>query len=613
MKKTVPALARTNVGQIIEDKNGMLWIGSDNGINRLDKKTGKFERYLAGTGTFSVNMFQDSEGNLWSPNSQGLFLYDKKEDRFNRFFDPQSELGLLQVSGMTEDDSKNVWFFSESGIIRLNIISKIPFYYGVNYGISPHSLATWKHTFKSREGSIFIPNENGFYVFNPKELVVNPGFKIIITQILINSNPVLPGKESPAGIPVEEISALDLTYNQNNISFNFAAIDYRDPATIKYSYMLEGFDNGWQEVPDKKEKNSYYFNLRPGKYIYRIKAYTSDGTKAEKSVTIEIHPPWWQTWWAFTAYALILILSVWGYIRWRTRSLQAEKIMLEGRVANRTRELKEEKELVERTLTELKITQAQLIQSEKMASMGELTAGIAHEIQNPLNFVNNFSEINTELLGELKSELETGNTKEAIDIANNLADNEQKIVFHGKRADSIVKAMLLHSRSTTGQKEFTDINKLADEYLRLAYHGLRAKDKSFNTTMKTDFDPEVGNIKVVSQDIGRVLLNLYNNAFYAVAEKVKNHEAHYEPTVKVRTKKTGNKIEISVKDNGNGIPQNMLNKIFQPFFTTKPTGEGTGLGLSLSFDIVTKSHGGELKVDTEEGKFTVFTVCLPAD
>jgi signal transduction histidine kinase/ligand-binding sensor domain-containing protein len=605
------SISSNNVGQVIEDNPGVIWTGSDNGLNRLDLNTGKFARYLSGT--FSVNIYQDSEGSLWASSSDGLYLYDKKKDQFNRFFDPQSEFNSIQMSGMTEDGAKNLWLFSESGIIRLNPVLKQIYFYGANYGVVPHSLEAWKHAYKNRAGRIFIPQGNGFYSFYPVDLTVNIDFKLIITALFINSIPVLPGKESPIQLPVEEITNLDLNYNQNNISFNFATIDYRDPTTTRYFYMLDGFDNGWQEVTEKKEKSSYYFNLRPGKYIYRVKAYNSDGTKAERSISIRINPPWWQTWWAYTGYAILLILSVWAYIRWRTKALQDEKIILEEKVTVRTKELKEEKELVEKTLSELKITQTQLIQSEKMASMGELTAGIAHEIQNPLNFVNNFSEINTELLAELKSELETGNTREAISIADNIVDNEQKIVFHGKRADSIVKAMLLHSRSTTGQKEPTDINKLADEYLRLAYHGLRAKDKSFNTVMKTDFDPEIGKIEVIPQDIGRVLLNLYNNAFYAVAERDKNQEGNYEPTVEVSTKKSGKKIEIRVKDNGNGIPQNMLNKIFQPFFTTKPTGEGTGLGLSLSFDIITKGHGGELKVDTEEGKYTAFTICLPSD
>jgi len=269
-------------------------------------------------------------------------------------------------------------------------------------------------------------------------------------------------------------------------------------------------------------------------------------------------------------------------------------------------------EVLESALANLKSTQSQLIQSEKMASLGELTAGIAHEIQNPLNFVNNFSEVNTELLDELKQEAEKGNLDDVKSIAEDIRDNNQKIAFHGKRADSIVKGMLQHSRTSTGKKEATDINALADEFLRLSYHGLRAKDKSFNAAMETNFDYTIEKVRIVPQDVGRVLLNLFNNAFYSVNEKKKELNGLYEPKVFVSTEKKGNKIEIIVKDNGNGISQKVIDKIYQPFFTTKPTGEGTGLGLSLSYDIITKGHGGELKVETEEGEFALFRIILPA-
>jgi len=280
------------------------------------------------------------------------------------------------------------------------------------------------------------------------------------------------------------------------------------------------------------------------------------------------------------------------------------------------RKEKKAKAVIEKTLADLKSTQSQLIQSEKMASLGELTAGIAHEIQNPLNFVNNFSEINTELIDELEQEVNKGNLEEVKLLTKDIKENEQKINHHGKRAGDIVKGMLQHSRSSNGVKEPTDINALADEYLRLAYHGLRAKDKSFNATMNTDFDNSIGNINVVPQDIGRVILNLITNAFYVVNEKSKQGIAGYEPTVELSTKKEGNKVLISVKDNGNGIPQKILDKIFQPFFTTKPTGQGTGLGLSLSYDIV-KAHGGELKVETKSnsagtfGEGSEFIIQLP--
>ncbi len=277
--------------------------------------------------------------------------------------------------------------------------------------------------------------------------------------------------------------------------------------------------------------------------------------------------------------------------------------------------------VLEKALSNLKSTQSQLIQSEKMASLGELTAGIAHEIQNPLNFVHNFSEINAELIDELEQEASKGNLEDVKAIAKSIKENEGKINYHSKRADAIVKGMLQHSRTGTGVKEPTDINALADEYLRLSYHGLRAKDQTFNATLQTDFDESIGKINIVPQDMARVILNLINNAFYAVSAKASDQskslpdklataDSRYEPTVTVSTKKIGDKVLISVKDNGSGIPQKIVDKIFQPFFTTKPTGQGTGLGLSLAYDIV-KAHGGEIKVETEAGKGTTFSVLLP--
>ena len=280
--------------------------------------------------------------------------------------------------------------------------------------------------------------------------------------------------------------------------------------------------------------------------------------------------------------------------------------------------IKEAKQKAEAALTELQATQKQLIQSEKMASLGELTAGIAHEIQNPLNFVNNFSEVSKELLDEMRIAIEKGDTEDAKEIMNDVIQNLEKINHHGKRADGIVKGMLQHSRSSSGVKESTDINALTDEYIRLCYHGLRAKDKSFNATIKTDFDASLEKINIIPQDIGRVILNLLTNAFYVVNEKKKAPQPPpagggvYDPTVSISTKKIGDKVEIRVSDNGNGIPQKVLDKIFQPFFTTKPTGQGTGLGLSLSYDIVSKGHGGELKVETKDNEGSTFIITLPA-
>lgn len=301
-----------------------------------------------------------------------------------------------------------------------------------------------------------------------------------------------------------------------------------------------------------------------------------------------------------------------------TESIKAE---LEIQVAERTAALTRQKEELEHALADLKNTQKQLIQAEKMASLGELTAGIAHEIQNPLNFVTNFAEVNKELLVEMREEMDKGNADAVKEIANDIVENEEKIHHHARRADAIVKGMLQHSRTSKGIKEPADINALADEYLRLSYHGLRAKDKSFNAAMHASFDESIGKINIIPQDIGRVLLNLFNNAFYAVTEKKKGAGTEgvssnlpglkdYQPEVNLTTKRTATAVVITIADNGNGIPQKIIDKIFQPFFTTKPTGQGTGLGLSLSYDII-KAHNGDIKVETKEGEGTTFIIQLP--
>ena len=302
----------------------------------------------------------------------------------------------------------------------------------------------------------------------------------------------------------------------------------------------------------------------------------------------------------YAVFALAAVFLLIGIIQYRNNKLKqrANAVLLQ------------EKQKVESTLKELKATQSQLIQSEKMASLGELTAGIAHEIQNPLNFVNNFSEVNEELLTEMKEEIDSGNLDQAKSIADAVIQNQQKINMHGRRADSIVKGMLQHSRTNAGQKEPVDLNTLTEEYLNLSYHGFRAKVKDFNVDISKDFDMSLEKVNIIPQDIGRVLLNLFNNAFYAMAEKKKELKG-YNPSLQVSTRKTDLFTELSVKDNGNGIPQKILDKIFQPFFTTKPSGQGTGLGLSLSYDII-KAHGGEFNVINKEGEGAEFVIRIPA-
>jgi len=291
----------------------------------------------------------------------------------------------------------------------------------------------------------------------------------------------------------------------------------------------------------------------------------------------------------------------------------AQNAELERLVAERTALLTQQAEELQTALTELRTTQTQLIQSEKMASLGELTAGIAHEIQNPLNFVNNFADVSAELVAELAEE----QTRPAPDagleeeLLTDLRQNLLKISQHGQRASSIVRGMLEHSRASTGERQPTDLNALADEYLRLSYHGLRAKDKSFNATLQTDFAAILPLVPAVAGDLGRVLLNLFTNAFYAVQKRQQASEPGYVPTVRVSTCRAGDAVEVRVRDNGTGMPEAVRQKIFQPFFTTKPSGEGTGLGLSLAHDIVVQGHGGTLSVASQEGEFTEFVVRIP--
>ncbi len=302
----------------------------------------------------------------------------------------------------------------------------------------------------------------------------------------------------------------------------------------------------------------------------------------------------------YISIAVLLLASLIGMLNSRMKIRRKQK------------QVEESKAELQQSLENLKATQSQLIHAEKMASLGELTAGIAHEIQNPLNFVNNFSDVSVDLIDELNEEMVAGNQTDATDIAGDLKQNLQKIQHHGERASSIVRGMLEHSRAGNNTKEPTDINALADEYLRLAYHGLRAKDKSFNAGFHADLDEQLPNINAVAQEMGRVLLNLINNAFHAVSAKVlANADSDHKPLVIVSTRRVKDSIEISVKDNGSGIPEDIREKIFQPFFTSKPSGEGTGLGLSLSYDIITKGHGGEIKVDSKENEGTEFIIVLP--
>jgi ligand-binding sensor domain-containing protein/signal transduction histidine kinase len=602
------SLDQNYIYSLATGRNKDIWAGTLSGINRLDRQTGQIKRY---NGKFQVFcLLEDSEENLWAATGNGLFRYDRKADIFLSFTDQAGIINKTEsIYGLAEDSQQNLWLNTSRGILRMNKERNETMMFSKDYGFAPIRISN--NGFTRKNGEVLFGDSAGYYTFNSSLSNQDTSKPVVnISSFLLNDIAVEPSPHGILTVPMEQTEEIRLKYNQNTFSFGFSTIDFvSDPQYSRLIYMLQNYDNNWRLSNESRE--AFYFNLPPGKYLFRVKAYGANGRSIEKQIAVIIAPPWWTSWWAYTIYGLCLLAGIFF-----TDRIQRKVVIEKERERTRERELAQAKEIekaykqLETAHENLKATQGQLVQAEKMASLGELTAGIAHEIQNPLNFMNNFSEVNTELIDEMKEELKAGNNREASTIAENIAENERKINIHGKRADAIVKGMLQHSRTNAGQKEPTDINVLADEYLRLSYHGLRARDGSFNATMKTDFDQTIGHLNVIPQDIGRVFLNLYNNAFYAVNERRKTAGTGYEPMLWVSTKKINSRVEILVKDNGGGIPQKVKDKIFQPFFTTKPAGQGTGLGLSLSYDII-KAHGGEIKVNTSEGEFTEFLIQLP--
>jgi signal transduction histidine kinase/ligand-binding sensor domain-containing protein len=501
-------------------------------------------------------------------------------------------------SWIIPDNYGNAWFTTDHSLHRLDIQSGRISMLTEKDGFRVNGFYVGLQICKSSTGEIYIPSGvggKGFTRIRPDKYINQPSF-VYIQSLLVNQQPYqfFPGMKNEPEISMK--------YYENRFTIEPGIIDLNSAGKNQFRYKL-GESSEWIYP---YSNIIYYDNVSPGNYDLIMQASNSNVFNGPATILrIRISPPWWQTWWAYTLFAIAFVCLLWLFIQYRSRALREKNIQLEEKVIHRTKELKH-------SLEELRETQNQLIQREKMASLGELTAGIAHEIQNPMNFINNFSEVNRELIHEMNEAFNKENFSEAKVIANDIEQNTDKIIYHGKRADNIVKGMMLHSRAGSGVKEPSDINALAEEYLRLSYHGLRAKDKSFNASMETSFDDSIEKINIIPQDIGRVLLNLFNNSFYSVNEKKKSIVTDdYEPKVRITTKNLLTKIELKVWDNGIGISKKIIDKIFQPFFTTKPTGEGTGLGLSLSYDIITKVHSGEIKVESEEGDHTEFTIIIP--
>ncbi|HRH66370.1 MAG TPA: two-component regulator propeller domain-containing protein [Bacteroidia bacterium] len=618
--RNIPAdassLSADVVLSVCEDKDGRIWAGTyGGGLNRLDPVTGKFNAYHYDpndpktiSSNFIHSIFQDQGGKLWvGTYGGGLNLLEPTTQTF-RHYTENNGLPNNVVNGILSDGGGNLWISTNNGVCKIlpgkQGSSDVTTTRSYNLQDGLQNKFNENACFIGNGGWIYFGGSNGLNAFHPDSIHDNTAIPpVVITRFYLF--------EKPARMDtlISSEHKLELNYKQNFFSFEFAALNYVLPEKNRYYIMMEGLDKEW--IYRDNKRIAAYTNIDPGHYVFRVKACNNDGVWNNEGIAIEItiKPPFYRTWWFTGLSALAITLLIFVYIRIRTNTLVKQNIVLEDKVNLRTSELQDKNIELTKTMDNLRSTQTQLIQSEKMASLGQLTAGIAHEIQNPLNFVNNFSELSVELLNEF----ETAQGPEQKEIVGDLKQNMEKIVFHGKRADSIVKGMLQHSRASAVEKQATDINKLVEEYFSLAYHGMKANDPAFNCTMEKKLDRTIPAIKIIPQDISRVILNIFNNAFYAVNERKKEGEKNYQPTVSITTQWTGNKAVIVIHDNGKGIVKEIRDKIFNPFFTTKPTGQGTGLGLSISYDIIVKGHGGEIKVDSVPGEYSEFTVLLPVN
>lgn len=650
-----------------KDKRGQIWVCTDTGVHLIDPIANTQRKLSMDTGLmtdYNSMLFENSLGEIIFGGDQGFSIFNQEKKTITHV---SGKTGINPPSLYDMNESKGrIHVGSENGIIVVDqpaAGSSNPLWRFANFGKSsglPYNDHNQATSFVTSTGTVWwgaapilVANHQDPVIDSMAPLVQIKGMNIMdqnpvflkpdyfksslldgdtlwtsdfskswtretlpkdssyLAQNKIQWDSISPGFRLPIG--------LQLPYNQNSFNFTFANQSVQGRDKIVYRYILEGTDEEWSAISSRPSSRIYY-NLLPGAYTFRVATRGFNGIWSQpESFSFTILPPWWQTWWAYLLFASLFGGLTYTIVYIRSQFLKKENRILEEKVSYRTEQLK-------KSIDDLKATQSQLIHAEKMASLGELTAGIAHEIQNPLNFVNNFSEVSEELVEEMNEELEKGDYEEAKAIGKDLKENLKKIKHHGRRADSIVKGMLEHSRGSTNDKKPTNLNDLADEFLRLSFHGLRAKDKSFNADFETDFDPNLPHVEVVAQDIGRVILNLINNAFYACLERSRDRstaqntlgeDTKYQPKVTVITRVvelqgSHGGVEICIKDNGSGIPKAIKDKIFQPFFTTKPTGSGTGLGLSLSYDIV-KSHGGDLRVKSTEGEGTEMIIYLPIE
>lgn len=650
------------INKYFVDYNGTEWFGTNNGLYKIRSGQSDFIHHDLSTqpgGNGSSNVITyfvpDSTSGFWILTNQGLFYYSYSTENVERHaFDPNlgdvlasqdinslllDENGIVWVGtwagGLSRYDTKtkdietytmadglpsmsiqyilkdeennDLWLSTFDGISRFDLDTNLFVNYSTENGV--HSqLFTDGAGLKTSDGLFIFGGSNGITYFRPSDI----------------SNNSLPPSMFFTDLKIDDVSQsfqngifntdrINLNHNQNNLSIDYTGIHYSNPARNRFSYILENYDSGWRDVG--LQRTAYYPNLPPGKYVFKVRAANSNGVWNEEGIrmSIVVNPPWWKTIWAYIFYGIMGVGVVIGIDR-----IQRQRLVRQEQERTRERELAQAKEIekayknLEIAHESLKSAQNQLVQQEKLASLGQLTAGIAHEIKNPLNFVNNFSEVSLEMIDEAMDEAklvgENPHAQETIAILTDIKSNLSKIHEHGSRADGIVKSMLMHSRGGTGTAEPTDLNGLVREYVNLAFHGMRAGKHAINVDIDLDLDESVGQFPLIAEDFSRVILNLCNNAFDALRERGAASSEPFTAKLRVSTIRTGDKVSIEIEDNGVGIPDNIKDKILQPFFTTKKGTQGTGLGLSITHDII-KAHGATLEIESKPGR-TVFKISL---
>ena len=665
------ALASDDVRALAQTTDGALWVATSEGLCRLDGTRFTCHDDAAGGEPAGEDppfveddlyaLHATRAGDLWMGGRTGLLHLDA-DGNVARYTATANGLPGDVVLAILEDEKRNLWLSTSGGLTQFDPATAVPAG-SLGAGGADRTLGT--AAARAPDGRLYVGGADGLLALYPRQLETrneNPP-QVAITGIDVSGTPVAPGAGSALDAAAPVATRLTMQPGDEYVTFRFVGLHFSDPARNRYRYRLDGYDPDWRDTTLVREAT--YNNLPPGRYTFRVEAANADRVWSESgaALAVVVRPPWWKTLWARLAFLGLAGVALVRGVRWQKERLlkqereravrreaelraetaeaeaerqRAETAALQAENRRAAAEVESAREVhesntkleaantrLETSLVELKAMQSQLVQSEKLASLGQLTAGIAHEIKNPLNFVNNFAELSVDLAADLRQDLETAGDRPVSDVLPDLADllddlrdNATRIREHGQRADRIVRAMLLHSRGGAVERARVDVNRFVEEYANLAYHGARANDADLAIDLVRDFDPAAGEAEVVPQELGRVLINLLANAFHAVGERKHaaagaGGEAGYVPRVTVRTRRKGSEIEIEMDDNGPGIPDAVLAKIFEPFFTTKPAGEGTGLGLSLAHDIVAQVHGGTMDVRSTVGVGTVFTICIP--